>query len=122
MYIVSSVTAKRKESVKRKIYLWKQADSEKLKEEAWSFHRVFNDSHFGSFYSQNLVLDLHILGARVLSDAYMINPNLISFINGFVCKSVCDLKGKNYQYLGNTYVVICALRVYSFIQQTSKSY
>ena len=37
------------------------------------------------FTPQNLVLDPQILGAWVLSDAYMNNPNLISFIYGFVC-------------------------------------
>ena len=42
--------------------------------------RVFSDSHFGSFYSQNLVLDSQILGAMVVSDAYMNIQDLISFI------------------------------------------
>ena len=39
---------------------------------------VFPDSHFGSFYPQNLVPDPdpQKLEARVLSDAYMINPKL----------------------------------------------
>ena len=46
--------------------------------------RVFPDSHFGSFYSQNLVLDPQELEARVLSDAYKINPKLILFIYSFV--------------------------------------
>ena len=66
------------------------------------FYRVFPDSHFGSFYPKNLVLDSQKLEARVFSDAYLINPKLIKFIYGFVIKRICDLEGKNYQYLGNS--------------------
>ena len=33
--------------------------------------------HFSSFYSQNLVLEPQSLGARVLCDAYINNPNSI---------------------------------------------
>ena len=40
---------------------------------------VFPDSHFGSFYSQNLVLDPQKSGARVLRDAYKIDPKLMLF-------------------------------------------
>ena len=57
---------------------------------------------FWQFLPQNLVLDSQKLEARVLSDAYMINPKLILFIYGFIFKSVCDLEGKNYQSLGNS--------------------
>ena len=46
--------------------------------------KVSPDSHFGSFYSQNLVPDPQNLGARVLSDAYMINQKLYLFIYGFI--------------------------------------
>ena len=38
---------------------------------------VFSDLHIGSFYSQNLVPDPQKLGARVLTDAYMIDPKFI---------------------------------------------
>ena len=50
----------------------------------WGISRVFPDSHFGSFYLQNLVLKPQILGAMVLNNAYMNNSNLISFIYGIV--------------------------------------
>ena len=44
----------------------------------------FPDSRFGSFYPQNLIPDPQKLGARVLSDAYMINAKLYLYIYGFV--------------------------------------
>ena len=40
---------------------------------------------FRQFLLQNPVQGSQILEARVLSDAYMNNPNSISFIYGFVC-------------------------------------
>ena len=46
--------------------------------------RTFPDLHFGSFDPQNHVLDPQKLGARVLSDAYMINLILI-FIYFWLC-------------------------------------
>ena len=44
--------------------------------EPWQYTRFSPDYHFGSFYSQNLVLDPQNLGVRVLSDACMTNPKL----------------------------------------------
>ena len=41
--------------------------------------KVFPDSHFGSFYSQNLVPHPQKREARVLSDAHMICPKLYLF-------------------------------------------
>ena len=46
--------------------------------------KIFPDSHFDSFYPQNLVPDPQKLGARVLSDAYMINPKLYLYIYRFI--------------------------------------
>ena len=65
--------------------------------------KVFPDSHFGSFYPQDLVLDPQKLGARVLSNAHMINPKLYLFIYGFVFWCIAGLKGKNYQYFGSSF-------------------
>ena len=45
---------------------------------------VFPDLYIGNFYSQSLVPDPQKLGARVLSDAYMINPKFILSIYGIV--------------------------------------
>ena len=49
-------------------------------------NQQFPDSHFGSFYPQNFVLDPQKLTARVLSDAYtcMINAKLYLFNYGFI--------------------------------------
>ena len=63
--------------------------------------KVFPDSHFGSFDPQNLVPDPQKLGARALSDACIINPELYLFIYGFVFSCISGLKGKNYQYFGS---------------------
>ena len=49
----------------------------------------------GIFYPQNLVSDYQKLGARVLREAYMINPKLYLFIYGFVFWRISGLKGKN---------------------------
>ena len=38
--------------------------------------KAFPDSHFGSLNPPNLVPDTQKLGARVPSDAYMLNPKL----------------------------------------------
>ena len=52
---------------------------------------------------QNLVQDPQNLGARVLSDEYMINPKLHLFIFGFIFGCISGLKkGKNYQYFGSS--------------------
>ena len=45
--------------------------------------RVFPDSHFGSFYSQNLFLDPQISGARVLSDEYTVEPRWLDTNGSF---------------------------------------
>ena len=44
--------------------------------------QVFPDSHLGSFYFSNLVLDPQKIGAKVLSNACMINLNLLLCIFG----------------------------------------
>ena len=60
--------------------------------------RVFPGSHFGSFYSQNLVLDHQKLEARVLSNIYMINPISILLVFCICPHSICDLKSNNYHF------------------------
>ena len=75
--------------------------------------RAFPNFHFGSFYhpdsipkKHKLVLDPQKSEARVLSDAYMINPKLVLIIYGFfVFSSICDLKGKNLSLVGHCLIL-----------------
>ena len=63
------------------------------------YEQGFPDSHSDSVYPQNLVPDPQKLGARILSDEYMINPKLYLFIiYGFLC--ISGSKGKNHKYFG----------------------
>ena len=77
--------------------------------------RVFYVSHFGSFYPQNLVLNPQNFEARVLSDAYMINPILILLIYAFVFKSIYGLKCKNYQIFWQKFTLKALSRPHSKI-------
>ena len=61
------------------------------------------DSHFVSFYPQNLITDPQKVRARDLSNEYMINPKLYLFIYGFIFGCISGLKGKNYQYFGSSF-------------------
>ena len=67
------------------VIVWQQISSwYKIGQACELLYKVFPDCHFGSFYPQNL--GPQKLRARVLSDAYMINPKLYIYlsINGFV--------------------------------------
>ena len=46
VYIESSVTPKRFKPIKRKIYLWKKADTTKLKAEALTYQRQFLEKYY----------------------------------------------------------------------------